>query len=267
MPAPAMLMRNLSRRCGGLATRAAVSLLAIVGGSAWAAAPLVVDDAASQAPGTVQLELYGDAWRSAGLESLAGSLGITLGVCPHVDASVGLGYGWQRNRQSSVEPAHEGFLDVNLGLKMEVLSGEAWPFALTVAVAGKLPTASAHASLGTGLADLGALAIATKSWGAISMDVNAGYTWTAVGQRGQRDGDAWFAGWALRWQAAKAVMLYGETYAIWPTDGRAAPTAAVRCGAQWQINDKVSFGGGLGTEFGREAAQLVGTLGVTVELP
>jgi len=85
---------------------------------------------------------------------------------------------------------------------------------------------------GTGFADFSRLAIATRSWGALSLDLNGGDTWTALG----------------------------------PTDGVTEPTAAVRAGWQVAFRPGVLLAGAIGTGYGRDAAEAPGAVGLTIIL-
>ena len=107
------------------------------------------------------------------------------------------------------------------------------------------------------------VAIATRSWGALSLDLNGGFTWTALGRRAVRPGDAGFTGTALRWQAGERLMFFAETYAVLPVEGISRPAGVVRVGWQWALRPSVLLGGAIGTGYGRGSDEALGTIGLT----
>lgn len=248
----------------------ATNILLIATGAAWMAAtaqgayPLVVDDAGVHPPGESEWVLSADAGRTPAADALAANFGLAVGLLPRLEGSLGFGYGWLRDRAATGTSTRDGVLDLTLGLKSPLLRGESFPFAFTLSTTVKLPTASARLGLGTGYTDASVLAIATRNWGGFSLDVNAGYTWTALDQRSTRAGDGWFTGAALRWQADARLLLFAETYATLPTDDSAEPVGTVRVGGQWEIHGGVLIGGALGTGYGNGAAEVLGTIGLTL---
>jgi hypothetical protein len=240
----------------------AVTALAVSTGRA--AYPLVVDDAGVHPPGESEWVLSADALRTPAVELLAANFSVAVGMLPRLEGSLGFGYGWMRDRSPGEAPTRDGVLDVTLGIKAPIWLEETAPFAFTLSAAAKLPTASARLGLGTEFADLSLLAIATRSWGALSFDLNGGFTWTAVGRRAERAGDGWFVGAALRWPASERLLLFAETYAALPCDGVTEPTGTVRGGWQLALRPSVLLGGAIGTGCGRGAAEMMATVGLTL---
>jgi len=229
-----------------------------------AAYPLVVDDAGVHPPGESEWVFSADALRTAAVESLDANFFLTAGLLPRLEGSLGFGYGWLRDRSPADAPTRDGVLDLTLGLKAPIFLEDAAPIAFTLSATAKLPTASARLGLGTGFADWSMLAIATRSWATLSLDLNGGYTWTAVGRRAEHADDGWFAGAALRWQASERLLLFAETYAFLPSDGGTDSTGTVRAGWQLALRPSVLLGGAIGTGYGRGAADLMGTVGLTL---
>jgi hypothetical protein len=243
----------------------AIMLCATLGlSTGHAAYPLVVDDAGVHPPGESEWVASADALRTPATEALDADFSLTVGLIPRLEGAVGFGYGWTRQRAPADAPWHDGVLDLTLGLKSPLLQGDAVPFNLTVSAAIKVPTASPHLGLGTGFTDFSLLAIATHTWGSLSLDLNAGYTWTAVGTRAAHAGDGWFAGAALRWQARERLLLFAETYANLPTDSLGEPNGTVRAGGQFALRPGVLLSAALGTGYGPGATELTGTFGLTL---
>lgn len=177
---------------------------------------------------------------------------------------MGFGYGWIWD-QSRFSPANRaGPLDLTLGVKSPILRGDSAPVAFTLSAMVKLPTASASSGLGTGMTDLTVLAIATRSWGALSLDLNAGYTWTGVGDRFERTGDSAFSGAALRWQASPRLMVFVETYASPATEGTADPFGTLRAGYQLELVPHVLIGGAIGTGYSPGSSKALVSVGLTI---
>jgi hypothetical protein len=232
--------------------------------TARAAYPLVVDDAGVHLPGKVDMDFFTDALRTSTSETVAANFFGTVGLCPRLEGWVGLGYGWTRDRSPDDAPTTDGLLDLNIGLKVSIVPEDAGRFAFALSTNVKLPTADEDLDLGTGLTDWGITAIGTRSWGDFSLNLNAGFGWTAVGDRPEREGDAWFTGVALRWQTSERLMLFAETFGILLTDGDTEPVGTVRVGAQLEFWSDALIGGAIGTGYGSEAPELLGTIGLTV---
>ena len=154
--------------------------LALAAPGARAADPPVVDDAGVHPPGESEWVATADALRPPAAEAPAGNFSLAVGMLPRREGSLGFGYGWVRDRAPPVPRLVMTCADFPLGLKAPFLSGDAAPFAVTLSATVKRPTASAGLRQGTGAADLNVLAIATRSWGAVMRDRNAGFTWTAA---------------------------------------------------------------------------------------
>lgn len=241
-----------------------VILAACPGSTARAAFPLVVDDAGVHPTRESEWVVSADALRTPATEALGANFSLAVGMLPGVEGSLGFGYGWIRDRSPADAPTREGALDLTLGIKTPIPLGEAAPFAFTLSSTVKLPTASARLGLGTGLTDLSVLGIATRTWGSLSLDINGGYTWTALGWRSEQAGDGWFTGAALRWQASRRVLLFAETYASLPMDETTDPTGTVRAGWQVEFRPGVLVAGAIGTGYGRDSSEALGTIGLTL---
>jgi outer membrane protein OmpA-like peptidoglycan-associated protein len=158
--------------------------------------------------------------------------------------------------------------DVRLGAKVPILRQESFPLGLAAMLDLRLPTGNGDAFYSDGLA-LVPSAIATRTFGRVRLDAQAGYQIRRTGQYAQlvvHDGWTWGAGanvdlppvWRLqRWRAIAEVMggwprgydLTGERYR--------APLSA-RGGVRWfawrDLSVEAGGGAGLGKPgYGREA--------------
>lgn len=242
--------------CSLLTALAALSI-----SSARAAFPLVVDDAGVHPPGKFELDVAVNAMRTPAADTLDTNIFLVAGLCPKLEGALVFGYGWRRDRLLANAPISDGPLDLTVGLKSPILAGDSVPFAFTLSATAKLPTASAHLGLGTGSTDLSLLAIVTRSWGALSLDLNGGFTWTVLGRRTD---DALFTGAALRWQAGKRLLIFTEAFATLPTDGGGDPTGTVRAGWQIKLRPAVLLAGAIGRGCGSGSAEVMGTIGMTI---
>lgn len=225
--------------------------------------PLVVDDAGVHPPGETEWVGSADGARARANDLLAANFSLAVGVVRPLEASVGFGYGWIKDRTAADTGTKDGVLDLTVGLKA-LLYGESGPVTFTVSSTLKLPTASDRAGLGNGDTDLSVLAIATGNWNKVSVDLNGGYTWSLTGDGLGEHADGCFAGVALRWQATAGLMLFAETYGNFPTVSRTDASGVARAGWQIEFRKGVLLGGAIGTGYGPGAVKAVGSLGVTI---
>jgi hypothetical protein len=237
--------------------------LVLLAPAARAAFPLTVDDAGVFAVGEGEVVLSASAARYSHEDAFATGLSLSAGLLPRLEAGLSLGYGAVRDRTDAAS-TRDGFLDAGVGFKASVVPEASAPVGFTLAGGVKLPTASARLGLGTGLTDATLLAITTKTWGAVSLDFNLGFLWTAVGRRGELNDDAWTAGAAVRWEATSKLMVFAETFGSLPARGGERLTGEVRAGGQWELCPKCYLGVSLGTGLGHGTHQVHATTGLTI---
>ncbi|MFD0895409.1 transporter [Luteolibacter ambystomatis] len=210
-------------------------------GTLRAAYPLVVDDAAIHPPGEREIDVTVDVRRDPATHAAGNSFSFTTGICSRIEGSVGLGFGWQRERDSATPNEREGLLDLSLGLKTPLVDSSRCPFALSLSSTATLPTAS-H-GLGVGATNFNFLLIATREWGRVSFDGNAGFNWVPESGRDNKSEEAGFFGAALRWQTTEKWMLFVETYMLLPDHDGADLQSFLRCGCQAEVTRGVYIGG------------------------
>ncbi len=241
----------------------AVATLSVASG-ARAGFPLVVDDTAVHTPEEFEWVAAVDSARNVDAAIAGVSISLVNGLWRNVDGSVRLGYGWAQDRSDAGLPPGEGAQDVTLGAKALLWPESAGALSAALSANLKLPTASVSSRLGTGYADLGVTAIASGTVGAVSVDANGGYTWTAIERRERRSGDAWFAGTALRWKASEALQLFTEAYAARPAE-RATPSAVtLRAGLQLELQPGILLGAAAGRTRLPAGGETLLTLGLTL---
>jgi hypothetical protein len=148
---------------------------------AHAGRPLTTDDAWTVEKGVFQLEMGLDVARQDNHDKeYTPSLTLAYGLLDRMDLGIGIGYLFVRPEEGDNE---SGFGDTQLKLKYRLVDEKEWLPALTVAGKLKIPTASDKKGLGTGEADFGINAIATKNiTKRLVLHANLGYTF--IGEDG-----------------------------------------------------------------------------------
>ena len=149
--------------------------LALTLTSAFAARPLTTDDAGTVEKGVFQLELGFDGIRqdNHGRE-LSPSLILSYGLLEQMDLGIGSGYLFFHPKEGKKE---NGFADTELKLKYRLIDEKDWRPAFAITGTLKIPTANESKGLGSGEADFGINAIATKNLSKrLALHLNLGYT-------------------------------------------------------------------------------------------
>jgi hypothetical protein len=141
----------------------------------YAGRPLTTDDAWTVEKGVFQLEMGLDVARQDNHDKeYTPSLTLAYGLLDRMDLGIGIGYLFVRPEEGDNE---SGFGDMQLKLKYRLADEKEWLPALTVSGKLKIPTASDKKRLGTGEADFGINAIATKNiTKRLVLHANLGYT-------------------------------------------------------------------------------------------
>lgn len=191
--------------------------------------PTVATHAYTVWPGWVEIEAGLEYDRHPGnARTLGTPTTLKIGLAPRVQ--LGIAGTWMRN--SGVGPAESGVGDVTVDAKWRVsdrMPGLGGAFAVLPSVT--LPTGSAQRGTGAGTSAVGLLLISSHTLGAVSLDVNAGYTRRAGdGTTAPRDATMWAvaAGLPVRGPLGWALETYG-----YPGTGGAAgqrPIVAVLTG-------------------------------------
>lgn len=152
---------------------------------AYAAHPLVTDDTGTQGKGAFQLELTREfSWNKisdvAAKVEESGSEAATVvsyGLSDKVDIVVGLAFQWYRVEENSFVAADDsGIGDLAVELKWRCYESNASGFSLALKPGITLPTGDEERGFGTGKITGGAVVIATKEAGPLTIHANAGYT-------------------------------------------------------------------------------------------
>jgi len=146
-------------------------------GLAFAAHPLITDDAGTQGKGKFQLEInaqYGRDDNEGAIQHTTPAVtALTYGVIEPVDVSIGVPYQWIKTRDSETTERHDGFGDVVLAVKWRFYETDGFSFALKPAVT--FPTGDEDKGLGTGKVTYSLFFITTKELKPWAFHLNLGY--------------------------------------------------------------------------------------------
>ncbi|NTV25723.1 MAG: transporter [Chlorobiaceae bacterium] len=151
---------------------------------AYAAYPLFTDDTGTQGAGCWQVEFNTAFSRSSETEGGVSfkeregeaTTVFSYGVAKRMDIVVGLPYQWYQNREDQLVTADEsGIGDMTVELKWRCFEEEKNGFSLALKPGISLPTGDADKGLGIGRVTGGAVLIATKESGPLTLHANAGY--------------------------------------------------------------------------------------------
>lgn len=234
----------------------------LVPAAAFAVSPLTTDDADTIEPGRLQLNAGWQFGRMVSVHSHTIPINPVVGLCSRGELGATFGYQW-RDTSDAVPGKADGITDVALATKWRLWQTADAGFKLSGRLDLKLPAASEPRGLGTGQVDVGALFIATRSWGPTCLDWNVGYTATDASRSVFGD-DLWFFSQAVRHQLNANWTLIGETYASVP-HGREGGSSNFhfRGGLQFTVRENCLISVLIGSAVGRDSPDLTGYLGFT----
>ncbi len=290
-PARCRVGRVARGRAGGCGRRVARALAAalVAGGAAALAAggvaaqdtvpawhvaqperPTVATHAYVVAPGVVEVETGVQAQLPGGGAETDVPVVVKLGLAPRTQLE--LGWGWTHRRLpppgplAIIPPPANGLIDLALALKLRVLENAPLLANFSVQPSLKLPTGSSASGIGTGTTDVGLLLISSRSFGRLSLDLNAGETWRSgdgatvprtatllTASAGADLGRGWGFGWELfdypgtsgpAGAPPQIGMTIGPTRAVRPwlvldagviTNVAGLPASSLYAGVTWNV--------------------------------
>ena len=244
-----------------LRSLAAVGLM-LAAVEARAVSPLVVDDAGTVDARQLQLNAGWRLLRTPPVDLNAAIVNPVFGVAARGEVGATAGYEWRSGSVLAGEEAADGVSDLLVSTKWRFFE-EKDGLQFGVRLDLKLPAASARKGLGSGDTDLGGVLIATRCWGAVCLDWNAGYVAANV-SGGAANDDTWFFGQAVRTDLGGPWNLLAEAYGFVPA-GPAAPPSEVRFngGPQFTVRENFLVWAEVGSASGRGSADLTGYVGAT----
>lgn len=179
---------------------------------AFAAHPLVTDDAGTQGRRNIQIEMTGELDHDKGVregvrtEESGGEFAAILsyGASDDIDIVIGLPYQWTRAKENGAAVSEEdGPSDVSIELKWRFYESEGLGLALKPGVT--IPSGDEDRGLGSGRPSYGVFFIATRDTGPWALHLNIGYARNE--NRVDEREDIWHASLAGEARVAKDVTL------------------------------------------------------------
>lgn len=144
---------------------------------AWAAHPLVTDDAGTQGKGKAQLEFNTEFGKDrSGLtrtEEFGAQVVLSVGLRDSLDAVVGLPYQYWTTREPGLSAQAAGIMDAAMELKWRFLDAGSFSMALKPGLT--FPTGDDSRGLGGGEPTYGLFLIASREFDSLGLHANAGY--------------------------------------------------------------------------------------------
>ncbi len=220
-------------------------IAAFAASAAFAAHPLITDDAGTQGKGKFQLELNGQYGRDSNdgvvQHTTPTASTITYGLIDTVDVSLGAPYQWIRTKDSDETTSHEGFGDIALAAKWRFYETNGYSFALKPTVT--FPTGSTEKELGTGKMTYSMFFITTKELKPFAFHVNLGYILNE-NKLDQRV-SLWHASVAAEFEVVKSLRLVANTGIQRNTDKNSNTDPAFLLGGViYSITDNIDIDAG-----------------------
>lgn len=169
-----------------LSYRAALFMAAFTPAAAWAAHPLITDDAGTLGKGNFQLELNGqyDHEEEDGITAKESQIAAALsyGITDDIDLIVGIPFLWTKEESSLFDSSESGFSDTSLDVKLRFYEKDGLSFAVKPGLS--VPTGDDEKGLGAGKVGYHLYLIGTKEAGPWTFMANLGYI------RNETDADA-----------------------------------------------------------------------------
>ncbi|HMK56626.1 MAG TPA: transporter [Dissulfurispiraceae bacterium] len=212
---------------------------------AFAAHPLITDDAGTQGKGKFQLEInaqYGRDDNEGAIQyTTPAATALTYGVIDPVDVSIGVPYQWIKTMDSETTERHDGFGDVVLAVKWRFYETDGFSFALKPGIT--FPTGDQDKELGTGKVTYSLFFITTKELKLWAFHLNLGY----IGNENKLDQRVplWHISLAAEVEVAKGLKLVANTGIQRNTDKNSnTDPAFLLGGVVYSITDNVDIDAG-----------------------
>ena len=247
-------MRSRCRRW----TVAALLVVTLGPAPAWAGRPLDTEDTGTAEPGKAEIEISGEFARNPEDRTWLAKGVLSLGVVPRLEVRI-------ESTLLSLDPdegrGRGGIGDSLVGLKYRLLDDvDAIP-AVLGALTVRLPTGDEDRGLGAENVDVGLLAVASKTFGPVTLTGNGGYTFVTR----DRELEFWTLAAAVEYRAAAAWSLLGEVVNTLPSH-RGSATAVLRAGTTYAVHPRVKLDVGVGFGVTRQSPDVLITFGVTLAL-
>lgn len=226
----------------------------------YAARPLTTDDAWTVEKGKFQLEAGFDATRQDNHDrELGPSVTLSYGLFERMDLGLGSGYIFLDPKEGERE---NGLADTELKAKYRLFDEKDWIPAFAISGTLKIPTARESKGLGSGQADFGINAIATRNISKrLALHLNLGYTF--IGENHVDNELNYSLG--CQFTVTEKWALVGEVVGVNNLNGRKGddPFSAL-IGAYYLITDNIVWDAGIETGMSKAAPDFRFTMGLTL---
>lgn len=237
----------------------AIAAVLFIGGTAFAAHPLITDDTGTQGKGKFQVEingeygsdsesdLYVEAREKGGsLESV-----FSAGLLDNLDLVLAVPYEWSRVKENGIAVSDvDGVGDVNLELKWRFFEKDGFSLAIKPSVS--FPSGNESKGLGAGKVGYGATVVASHEFDPFAVHLNLGYSHTRFALEEDRDAnrsDIWHASLAGTAEVLEGLQLVTNVgLETNPDKASDTPPAFAIAGAIYSLTDAVDVD--LGVKFG-----------------
>lgn len=232
-----------------LALRGAlIAVLLLAAQQAFAAHPLVTDDAGTQGRGNFLLEINAEYTRDdeAATEETGGELAalFTAGITDTLDVVVGLPYAWSRVEDGgTVTSEEDGISDASLELKWRFFEREGLALALKPGLA--LPTGDEDEGLGNGEPSYSLTLIFTREFDSWALHANLGYARNEFALASDEEAnrhDIWSASVAAEAGLSENLVAVGNM-GVETNSDRASDThpAFALAGLIWSVTESIDL--------------------------
>jgi Putative MetA-pathway of phenol degradation len=244
-----------------LAWAIVIGLHVVMASPAHGGRPLATEDTGVLDPGVVELELGVDyvRERSADLFLIPGGPVLNIGLLPRLEGTLATEL---RLVDPDDGPPRAGFGDSQVRLKYRFLDETAGGPALVGAVTVRLPTGDEKRGLGDQGADVQPLVLASKTFGPVTLTVNAGYLFVIR----DRDLDAVSVNASTEVEITRAWSIVGEVVSELAARRRADDRVVVRIGTVYAVGERVKLDAAAGFGATRASPDVLLTIGLTVTL-
>lgn len=228
----------------------------------FALSPLITDDADTVPRGRLQLVTGLTFSHSDAVDGWSTPVTPTVGLTDSWEAGLSFGYQWQSTSAGVDSFNASGVLDTVITTKWKWFDQTNQFATLSTRLSVKIPTAPPSESIGTGKTDVGALLIATKSFGATSFDFNLGYTFLDPWGSGVGD-DQLFVGQTARHSFGERWVVMGEVFGLLPISESSNGTANFNVGFQFFITPSIDLEAAVLQTIGGASNSTSGYIGLT----
>ena len=249
----------------------AALLSALTGGTAFAAHPLITDDAGTQGKGVVQIELNGEF--SSDKESAAGSTTrynggqiaatIGLGVTDKMDLVFGVTRPWGSGDTDGISFNDPGSVDFSLGMKWQVYEHEGF----SIAVKPQLGYSYAVHTPGDDYTmSYGAALVLSREIGKLALHLNGGYTYNDYHLDTGSRNSIWNASLAATYQVIDSLKLVADFGLSTNADKTSSEMPAFGlAGVIYSINSNIDLSAGIKAGLNKAENDLTGLFGATLK--